>query len=622
MGSMERSRRWQLFSFALMSGILLIAFNNCSRLEFSKDAYSDSTASPAGISKVELNSTLAEGEDWVPGRILVQPRAGLAESEFEAILRPMGAREIDRIKALNIRILQLPPQASEKAVAALLSKNPKLKFAELDRKFQPSFADDPYASSAWHLPKIRAPEAWSMSTGSRVVVAILDSGVDDTHPDLVGKLVPGWNMFNGNSDTRDVYGHGTKVAGAVGAATNNGIGVASIAGDALLMPMRIAGTDGYGSTSAIANGLVWAADHGARVANISFYGVESSSSCRSAAQYFKNKGGLVTTSAGNYGKEETISPSDTMITASATTSGDALTSWSSYGNFVEISGPGAGIYTTTRGGGYGAVSGTSFSSPVVGAVVALMMAANPNLSPGAIEKLLYSTAIDLGTSGWDKYYGHGRVDAAAAVAAAKGTSSTDTTLPTVAITSPSQGAQVKGLITVDVAANDNIGVVRVDLIVDGKLFASDSSAPYGFALDTTQLADGSRGLVAQAHDAAGNKASHSISITVANTVVDPTPTPTPTPTPDAIAPTVQISQPVAGARLSGANLKIIASASDNIAVTTMKVYIDGQLKASVKGSVLNYNWNHKKVSTGTHVIEVRAQDAAGNIGVQSVSVTK
>lgn len=555
--------------------------------------------------------TSKPAEKWVPGRLLVQPREGLSDAEFDKILKPHGAKQVGKIDKINVRIVQLPANASEKAVAALLKNNKHIKFAERDMLVKTEgTANDPYFGSAWHLPKIQAPVAWDSSLGTNVTIAILDSGVDPSHPDLTGKLVAGWNFFDNNSNTADVYGHGTKVAGTAAAATNNAIGVAAVASGASIMPVRVAGTDGYGSWSAIASGLTWAADHGARVANLSFYGVETSSSAVSAAQYMKNKGGVVVTGAGNYGVEETITPSNTMITVSATDSGDAKTSWSSYGSFVDVAAPGAGIWTTTNGGGYGAVSGTSFSSPVTAGVVALMMAANPSLSATEVQNRLYASATDLGTAGFDKYYGNGRVDAAAAVQAAKAAASVDSTAPSVNIGSPVAGSTVKGLVAIDVSASDDVGVSRVDLLVNGTKIGSDATAPYGFSWDSTTVADGSATLAAYAYDAAGNASSRNVTVTVANTA-----------TADSQAPVTAISNPADGSKVTGV-VAVKASGTDNIGVTNVRLLIDGKQVASVAGSSLSYNWNTKKATAGTHTIVAEAADAAGNKTAKSIQVVR
>ena len=133
---------------------------------------------------------------------------------------------------------------------------------------------DPSYSSSWALPKIQAPTAWDSANGSGVIIAILDSGIDATHPDLASNIVPGWNIYDNNANTSDVTGHGTTVAGAAAMVANNGTGSAGVAWGAKIMPVRIGSPQG---TSILEyrgrRALYWAADHGARVANCSFSGL-------------------------------------------------------------------------------------------------------------------------------------------------------------------------------------------------------------------------------------------------------------------------------------------------------------------------------------------------------------
>ncbi|KON80960.1 S8 family serine peptidase [Azoarcus sp. PA01] len=550
---------------------------------------------------------------WVPGRILVQPRPGLPEAALEKILKAHGGKSVGRIDAIDVHIVQLPPNASEKAVAALLSKNKHLKFAEPDMIVPPDSTNDPYYSKAWHLPKIGAPTAWSTSTGEQIVIAILDSGVDSRHPDLAGKLLPGWNFYDGNSNTADVTGHGTKVAGTAAAASNNSVGVASVAGGAMILPGRIASTSGTASYSTMAKGVTWAADNGARVANVSYSGARGSLTVQNAGQYLKSKGGILVTSAGNSGGEEAVAPSDTLIAVSGTTSSDVKASWSSYGSYVDVAAPGAGIYTTVNGGGYGSVSGTSFASPAAAGVVALMMAANSSLSPDDIAGYLFSTAVDLGNAGFDKYYGHGRINAAAAVQAAVAAEAKDTTAPNVSIVSPASGAAVQGLVTVDVTASDNIAVSHVELLANGAKVASAASAPYGFSWDSTTVADGAATLTVHAYDAAGNYTSRAVNVTVANAATSSTA--------DTVAPAALISNPGDGSKVSG-NITVQAHAFDNVGVSSMRLYIDGSLVSSAPGNSLSYRWNTRKIAAGAHAVTVEAQDAAGNTGSETVSVAR
>jgi hypothetical protein len=473
-----------------------------------------------------------------------------------------------------------------------LAHNPHLKFAELDHKLaRVSRPTTRISGSEWHAAKIGAPAAWDSTSGAGVTIAILDTGVDGTHPDLSAQMVPGWNFYANNSNTSDPHGHGTWVSGTAGGTNNNGIGVAAIAGGARIMPIVVADSSATAYASTISQGLSYAVDHGARVANISYENLLTSSSVISAAQYMKSKNGLVVVAAGNCGCNPNQAPSTAMISVSATDGNDQIASFSSYGNHVVISAPGNGIYTTTIGGGYSQGTGTSFSSPIVAATAALMMSANPRLSSTQIESLLYSTATDLGSAGRDIYYGYGRVNAAAAVQAALGTTTTvDTQAPTASISSPAASVSVSGLVPVDVTATDNVAVTRVELRVNGATVATDTVAPYSFSWDSKSVANGMATLTALAYDAAGNAASSAaVSVSVANVVTPPVAPPVAPPVSDSTPPVVRILGPAAGSIKTKGSVSISTSASDNggTAGITQMLYIDGVLKTTASGGSLS-----------------------------------
>jgi len=537
---------------------------------------------------------------WVPGQVLVAPRAGVGPAAFEAMLQRHGGRSKGRLGPLDVHVVSVPEHA-EAAVAAALARNPNIRFAELDLMLKPviTSADDEYYAGTWHLATINAPVAWDSSLGDGVIVAVLDSGVDASHPDLQGQLVPGWNMYDNNSNTADVYGHGTMVAGVIAARSNNAIGVTSIAWNAKVMPVRISGLDGWASLSTIASGLNWAANNGARVANIS-YAVSGSGTVTSAAENLRSKGGVVCASAGNDGSQLSTAPNPSIITVSATNSSDVLTSWSSYGSLIDVAAPGAGIWSTKNGGAYGKVSGTSFSSPATAAVAALVMARNPSLSPTQVENVLMSSAVDLGTPGQDVFFGHGRIDAAAAVAAAGGSGGDfDTTAPVIAITSPAGGA-VSGTVSVSLNASDDTAVTRVELFVDGTPVGTDSTAPFSISWDTSGHANGAAELLAYAYDAANNRGTSAVvSITVDNPVVE-----------DTAPPAVFILSPSATTTVSG-TVNIQISAHDNIGIALVKCYVDGVLKGTTSADTLSCSWNTRKAATGLHTIRAYAEDTAG-----------
>ena len=553
----------------------------------------------------------AQAASWAPNRLLVMPNAGLSSAEFDKLLKPHGAKA-RRIGKSDLHIIDLPGQVPETAVLALLKHNPHLKFAELDQRVPLALVpNDPYNGSEWHLAKINAGDAWDRTQGAGVTIAILDTGVLGTHPDLAANIVPGWNFYDNNSDTSDVVGHGTAVAGTAAAATNNSLGVASVAGAARIMPIRISDTTGSAFYSTIAQGITFAADKQVRVANVSFLGLAKSASVISAAQYMKSKGGLVVVAAGNNGIDEAITPTTSMIPVSATDSNDAKASWSSYGSFVAVAAPGTAIWTTNRSGSYSQWQGTSFASPVAAGVVALMMSANPALPNAQIESLLFSTALDLGVAGRDSYFGYGRVQAAAAVNAAAAATISDTLAPTVVITAPTANASVSGLTTVSVNATDNVGVSRVELLVNGALVAADTTTPFQFSWDSSTVAQGMVSLVAKAFDAAGNsQSSAAVTVNVGGLA-------------DTTAPVVSITNPANGVRVSG-TVQIGVSASDNngAAGIAQTLYIDGVRVASGTGASLSYSWNTRKAAAGNHVLQAVAKDQANNVSSQQIQVTK
>ncbi len=556
---------------------------------------------------------------YVKGRLLVQPRAGLSNKDFDGVLKTHGGRRQGKLDKINVYIVELPPQANETAVAKALAKHPHIKFAELDVAVPASMIpNDPYYGKAWHLPLIGAPAAWDLSIGLGVTVAILDTGTDGTHPDLVAQMVPGWNIYDNNSDTTDVHGHGTIVAGVAAAAGANGVGVVGVSYQTKIMPVRIADANAYAYFSTMAQGITWAAEHGARVANLSYQKAAGSSTVMSAAQYLRSKGGITVICAGNSGIQEPYAPSSSATVVSATDSSDNVTSWSSYGTFVDVAAPGSAIWTTTRGGGYNSASGTSVATPIVAGTYALMMAANPSLSPAGLDSALFATARDLGTAGFDDRYGNGRVDTGAAVVRARETLDTDTSSPTIAITAPT-GGQVRGLIPVDVNASDNVGVSKAELYAGGTLIAADTTAPFAFSLDTSRFPDGDLQLQARAYDAAGNAGvSAPVMVTVAN---------------DITPPTVQILSPANGSTLTG-TVQVSVTARDDKKVAKISLQIDGREVAVTYGDSLSYSWDtststngakrrggSKKRSGTTSTVTARAVDPAGNQSQTSVTVT-
>jgi len=278
--------------------------------------------------------------------------------------------------------------------------------------------------------------AWRDTVGdAAIVVAVLDAGVSQSHPDLAGKLVPGWNCLNHNYQTDDQYtSHGTHVAGIIGAATENRRGVAGIGWLTRLMPIVVVNKYGFGSESSLAEGLIWAADHGAEVASVSLGfnppdGSDEDQVLRAAVLYATARGMTICASAGNTPDERIAAPAryPEVVAVGATDNRDELWSGTSTGPEMDLAAPGVAIWSTWdtiwRGDGentYASKTGTSQACPHAAGVAALVLAVDPRLTPAEVRSILGSTAADLGAPGWDERYGAGRLDAGAAVRAARG----------------------------------------------------------------------------------------------------------------------------------------------------------------------------------------------------------
>lgn len=405
------------------------------------------------------------------GRIIVQTGVGFSDEDFDATMDFYAVERRRQIAPTGLHVIHVTP-GEEQAVLQELGEDPDVVFAEPDQVVAPALVpDDTHYAGAWHLQTLQLPAAWDTSMGSGVKVAVLDTGINTAHEDFAGKLAPGWNAVDGTSTNySDIHGHGTAVAGVIGAVTGNGIGVASIAPAATILPVRITNrSDGVAFTSDMAAALIWAADQGARVANIS-YNITPSMTVGNAAQYFRSKGGVVVVAAGNQGTDPGYTDSPFMISVSGTTSADSLAAWSNFGGYIDVAAPGQGIWTTHRNGGYSTVTGTSFASPAVAAVAALILSVDPTLLPDEVETILEATAVDLGLPGVDDQYGHGRVNAAAAVARAQQGTGVDTVAPVVTAP-PDVTIEATGFLTVV-----NTGAAVALDAVDGALTTSMNPA--------------------------------------------------------------------------------------------------------------------------------------------------
>jgi subtilisin family serine protease len=336
-----------------------------------------------------------------------------------------------KINALQTMVVDVGAGQDLAALLKDLRADKAVAYAEpLQRVELEKDVNDPKAGQQYSLKVSHTVEAWDTQMGApSVIVAIIDSGVDMNHPDLKAKIVPqSYNVLDHSNKPMDDLGHGTHCAGIAAAIADNAEGVAGVAPGVGLMSVKVLDARGGGSDATIAEGIVYAADHGAKVASMSLGLYKHSKVIEDALQYALDHDVVLVASAGNNNKEnDPVSaphlPSTYpgVIEVAATDAKDAKATFSNIGKTVTVAAPGVDIlstmptYNVGRTLNYGLMSGTSMASPFVAGLAGLVRSQYPNLTNKEVRAKIEAAADDLGTKGFDTVYGHGRVNAQAAV---------------------------------------------------------------------------------------------------------------------------------------------------------------------------------------------------------------
>ncbi len=273
--------------------------------------------------------------------------------------------------------------------------------------------DQYYRDYQWNLSMIRMEDGWDITGGSdEVIVAVVDSGVDVDHPDLAPKLVLGHNILRDNDDVNDDNGHGTHVAGIIAAATNNNIGVAGLSWNSRIMPVKGIGADGTGTAFDIANGIVWAVDHGASVINLSVGNYTPSQVLHDAVKYAFDRDAVLVAASGNDNTDQPGYPAayPEVLAVGAVDYMRQRAEFSNYGEYIDVMAPGVDIPSTFIDNQYASLSGTSMATPHVAGLAALIRSVDPGLSNLEVMEVIRNTSIDLGAQGRDPYFGYGVID--------------------------------------------------------------------------------------------------------------------------------------------------------------------------------------------------------------------
>lgn len=376
---------------------------------------------------------------FAEGEIIVKYRADSTRATITSSLDSYGLQTIDELPGLPVFRVATPP-GREEEYAALLAADASVEYAEPNYIMHALMTpNDPYYSAyQWGLKKIGMSAAWDATRGvSAVKVAIIDTGIDPTHPDRPSNLTLDRDYVDGDLNPVDANGHGTHVAGITAGATNNGVGIASVAPGVTIVVLRGLDADGRGYTSDLAQAVRRAADIGAKVINMSWGGTYYSQTLKDAVDYAAGRGSLLVAAAGNSyqeGNPTTYPASFSNVMAVASTGkNDEKAFYSQTGNWVAIAAPGGGsLYDSSNmilstvpptipswyGSYYVYMSGTSMAAPHVSGLAGLLYSMNTQLSSSQVRSFIQNTAVDLGAAGKDPVFGYGRIDATAAVRAA------------------------------------------------------------------------------------------------------------------------------------------------------------------------------------------------------------
>lgn len=357
------------------------------------------------------NGPFAQPLDRV--QLIVTFRQGTDEAAVADTMAGATVQQVGAVAHTNTRVVSVPALAAAQALDRL-GRDRRVVSARRDPVAQVALApnDPQYQAQSWTWTVPGFPAAWDRTVGSgSVTVAVVDTGVDPNHEDLIGSVLPGYDFVNSDGDPADDEGHGTLVAGVVAGHGNNGIGMAGGCWACKILPVKVLDATGHGSYSAIANGIYYAADHGAQVINLSLGGTGADPILGDAVQYAVDHGALVVMAAGNASSSNPFYPAyyassiDGALSVAASDQNDDLYAFSNYGNWVEVAASGCAV-STAAGGGYGFACGTSLAAPQVAAEAALALSLG-SLTPAQLEATIRAHVDPLNSG----TIGGGRIDA-------------------------------------------------------------------------------------------------------------------------------------------------------------------------------------------------------------------
>jgi subtilisin family serine protease len=550
-----------------------------------------------------------------PARLVVGYRSGTSATAMTQHLRAAGLSGRANAALANLGAQAVTVQRTDVAgVTAALRADPLVSYVEEDAVVQATAVtpNDPLYAQQTELPQITVPDAWSTTTGSAVTVAVIDSGVSPVG-DLAGAVVPGYDFVNNDADPTDDEGHGTAVASLIAGRGNDGAGMAGVCWSCKILAIKTLDATGSGLSSNTAAGIVFAADRGVRIINVSLGGYTATQVQRDAVAYAQSKGALVIASAGNDFVDDKLYPAayDGVLAIGGTDedSEPYIFCWlwcegTNFGpDWVDVAAPWCSIAANLPGystpetdDDYDVFCGTSGSAPLVSGVTALLKSKYPGATSAALTRALTTTATPTQTTGFTQF---GEIRAGAAMG------QVDVSAPRIAGTTPGQNARFRGTVTVTATgvSDTGSGVSYAALYANGKLVGRDSTAPYAVKYNSGK----SNGAVAfqwRVFDRVGNSTALNRTLIADNK-----------------APTVKItSAPKNGAKVKG-TVTVKVAASDASGVNRVELLINGKVVARDVSSPYAFKIKVSKFPK-TMKIQIRVVDRVGNTSTTATRTWK
>ena len=455
---------------------------------------------------------------YLPGEVVVvleQPsreNLDILLEEFAGTLDEGGDRALSAFAASPVKVavrLRLSPGADELQAARRLMSSPLVKAAEPNIVFRATatIPNDPLYDQQWNLKGpygVKADEAWDLQRGSTgMTLAVIDTGMDYLHQDLLGRRLGGWDYYNGDADPWDDNGHGTMVTGMACANTNNATGSAGMDWYARVMPLKALGANGEGYLDSVINSVYHAANNGADVINMSLTSSTYSYELADAVEFAHSMGCVMAAAAGNEGDTRIDYPAGMtyVIGVSSIDPNGSRSYFSNHNSSVDLAAPGAGIIGPRPNDMYDRGSGTSEATPHVSAAALLVLAEYPGSTPEEVWRRLKDSARDLGTPGYDEDYGWGLLDVSGALR-----------VPLVTVTSPQDLSYPAAGKVSAVTTSANTAIKYMELWLDGDLVESYTNPAPGGSLsytfnswDLSQLAEGTHSITVKAIDTTGTQ---------------------------------------------------------------------------------------------------------------------